>query len=276
MTGQPAKAQGAIGFGLQGATICLTGGASGLGRACALALAHEGARVGIIDRRPEKIAPFLAELDGLGCLAAGAAADVRDPAMIAGAIGHIEDRLGPVGGLVASAGTARIAPAAEMTAAAFDLVMDVNVKGAFLCCQEAARRMVARGQGGAIVLMGSIDGESGHAGRAGYVASKHAVTGLTRTLALEWGRFGIRVNCVAPSLVDTPLVRAHTAADYINDVVLDRTPLARLATPEDVAPVVLMFLSRISAFVTGTCLPVDGGLMTGFLTRAGGADPGTG
>lgn len=260
-------------FELAGKTIAITGGASGLGFACAQALVTQGAAVAIIDRQQERVDRSVSALTARGGRAAGAAVDVRDRANLDLAVISLERQLGPIGHLICSAGTSRVAASEAATEKDFDLVMGVNTKGTFLCCQAFAAGMIERGAG-AIVLMGSIDGIGAHAGRSAYVASKFAVAGLTKNLALEWGRHGIRVNCVAPSFADTPLVREMTPAVYLEQAVRQRTPLGRLARPEEIADAVLMLLSDASSFITGTVLPVDGGLSTGFVAAECGADLG--
>ncbi len=263
----------AMQFDLDGTAVCITGGASGIGRACALQLAGQGARLAIIDRQQDRVDAAVAELTALGAKAAGVALDVRDREAVEAAAEALEAAVGPIDHLIGCAGTSRVGFAEEISEKDFDLVMDINVKGLFFCAQSFGRRMMTRSKG-SMVLVGSLDGLGGHTGRSQYVASKFAVCGLTKNLALEWGRFGIRVNSVAPSFVDTPMVRQMTPAAYLEDVVIARTPLARLVTPEEVASAILMLLSPASAFITGVVLPVDGGLTTGYVTNACGSDMG--
>jgi NAD(P)-dependent dehydrogenase (short-subunit alcohol dehydrogenase family) len=260
-------------FGLADQVVCVTGGAAGIGKACGEALAREGARIGIMDRQQECVDAAVADLKAMGATVAGCAVDVRDRDAVETAATVLEAALGPVDHLIGCAGTSRVAMAQDITERDFGLVMDVNVKGLFFCCQAFGRRMVAQG-GRSITLIGSLDGIGGHTGRTQYVASKFAVVGLTKNLALEWGRYGLRVNCVAPSFVDTPEVRQFTRQSYIEDVVCNRTPLQRLVTRDEVANATLMLLSDAASFITGVTLPVDGGLTTGFVANAYGADLG--
>jgi NAD(P)-dependent dehydrogenase (short-subunit alcohol dehydrogenase family) len=263
-----------IDFGLKDRIVCVTGGASGIGRACALALAKDGASVAILDMAQEAVDQVVSEIRSSGAEAAGFAGDIRDAAILETALDHFEGALGPVDALIGSAGTSRVGAAEDIPERDFDLVMSVNVKGLFLCCQAVGKRLIRRGAPGAMVLIGSLDGLGGHAGRTHYVVSKFAVSGLTKNLALEWGRCGIRVNCVAPTFVDTPAVRHFTPSDYLDKVVCDRTPMGRLATVDDVAQASLVLLSSASSFISGVVLPVDGGLTTGYVTRDNGADQG--
>lgn len=258
-------------YGLKGRVVAVTGGASGIGRATALALARDGADVGVIDLDSAAIDNVLEEIRAFGGRAAGMAMDVRDADATERAASHFERELGPVDGLFACAGISRTAPAEAMSAEDFSTVMGINVNGVFLSCQAFGRRMIDRGRG-AIVIVSSVDGLGGHPGRIHYAASKHAVSGMAKTLALEWGRFGVRVNAIAPGLVDTPLLRANMPANFMNDIAHQRTPLGRLGAAEEMAAVGLMLLSDAASYVTGAVVPVDGGLTAGHFTRKQGGD----
>lgn len=260
-----------ISYGMKDRVICITGGASGIGRATALAAAKDGAHLAILDQRQEDIGRVLEEIRAWGVKAVGHALDVRDAAATADAARQIESGLGPVYALFASAGISRTSPAEKIREEDFDAVMDVNLKGLVLSCRELGRAMIGRGEG-AIVLVGSIDGLGGHPGRLAYVASKYAVTGVTKNLALEWGRHGVRVNAVMPGFVDTPLLRANMPEGYIANVVMDRTPLGRMARAEEIASVAMMMLSDGASYMNGAIVPVDGGMTAGYLTRARGGD----
>ena len=256
--------------GQQGKTVVVTGGASGIGRATVQKLADGGARIGIIDLRDEDIAPVIEMLRSNGTDAFGVAADVSDEAAMNKAAETIFAALGPVHGLVTCAGTAASAPAQDHTISDWHRVMDVNVLGTFLACQVFGRPMIDRKQG-SIVCIGSLDGLGAHAGRIAYSVSKHAVHGVVKNLALEWGRHNIRVNCIAPSIIDTPLVR-RGLPEYFLDVVVDRTPAGRIGQPDDIANVVLMLLSDEASYVNGVVIPVDGALTVGYFNRLNGAD----
>jgi NAD(P)-dependent dehydrogenase (short-subunit alcohol dehydrogenase family) len=240
--------------------VLITGGGAGLGKALAERLLASGRPVAVIDR----------EVAGAPAGALAFAADVTDEAAVAAAVADIGGRGLRIAALVTCAGTAQSGPAEAMDAAAWRHVLDVNVVGTAIACRAAFPHL-ARG-GGAIVTFASVNGLGGHAARANYCASKFAVIGLTQSLAIEWGRHGIRVNAVAPSVVLTDRVRVALPADFVEGVVLDRTPLGRMGTAADVCGAVEFLLSEGAGFLTGTVLPVDGGLMAGPFTRASGRD----
>ena len=187
---------------------------------------------------------------------------------------RVAAELGPAWGLIASAGIASADKAEDMTLEDLNKVLAVNVGGVLSTCQAFVRGMIERGSG-SIVLLGSVDSLGGHPGRTHYTAGKHAVLGMVKNFAIEWGRHGVRVNGVAPSPVDSPMVRRGLPPAFIKNVVEDRTPLGRLARAEEIASASLMLLSDAASFVTGTMLPVDGGMMAGPFTRRQGAHMGS-
>jgi NAD(P)-dependent dehydrogenase (short-subunit alcohol dehydrogenase family) len=186
-------------------------------------------------------------------------------------LARVAERFGGLDVLSANAGIFPAAKLEEMTGETWDLVVDTNLKGMFLSCQAAGRRMLAQG-GGAIVNIGSVNSLGGFAGRSNYCSAKFGVSGLTEVLAIEWGRRGIRVNAVAPNGVDTPLVRKGIPPRFVEEVLNNRTPLGRMAQPREIAAVVLFLLSDAASYMTGAIVPVDGGLCAGFYTNRQGAD----
>ncbi len=246
------------------ATALVTGAGSGIGRACAVALASEGAAVVLTelpDRlgRAEETAAAVVAAGGAGVLALEL--DVRDLASIARCVERAAAWRGRLDVLVNNAGVNVRRPAFEVTEDDWDAVLDVNLRGVFFVAQAAGR--VMRDQhppGGAIVNMASIMGLVGYVERAAYCASKGAVVNLTRALAVEWAAHGIRVNAVCPTFVDTPLTRPlfESQPDFADDV-LRRTLLGRLASPQEVAAAVVYLAGPGAAMVHGHALAVDGG-----------------
>jgi len=260
-----------VDYRLGGRVILITGGGSGIGRATALLAANCGAAIGVGDVRPEAAAAVSAEIVAAGGRAVALPFDVSDEAATEASFSQCETALGPLDGLVACAGISRNAAAERVADEDWDAVMAINLTGCFLSCRAAGQRMIRNGRG-SIVTIASTDALGGHSGRVHYSASKHGVIGITKVLALEWGRFGIRVNCVAPGAVETPLLHAGVPDSYIEDVLLDRTPLAKLASADDQANACLFLLSDAAPHITGIVMPVDGGMNTGFFNRWHGAD----
>ena len=259
-----------LNFGLKGKTVVVTGGASGIGRATVDALVGDGAKVAIVDLEQESIDACVKELKDGGADAIGFAADVRDEDAVVRVAGEIDSAFGPIYGLVACAGTSAAAPAENHSAEDWSRVLDVNALGMFLTCKVFGKYMLEAGEG-AVVCIGSTDGLGAQPARIAYNASKFAVNGIVKTLALEWGRHNVRVNCIAPTVIDTPLVRRGLPQNFL-DLVSDRTPMVRMGQGSDIAKPVLMLLSDAASFITGIVMPVDGGLTTGWFTRKHGAD----
>lgn len=250
--------------------IAITGGASGIGYATAERLVRAGAHVALLDLSEERVNASAESLRRFGTEVAAVPLDVSDEHAVEAAAERLSASHGPYCGLVTSAGISIAAKAEALTAAQWTRVMNVNALGTFLCCRAFGARMIDVGRG-SIVALGSIDGLGAHAGRAAYVSSKFAVHGLVRSLALEWARHGVRVNAVAPTFVDTPLLR-NSIPEAFMETILDRTPMGRIASAEDIAGNILYLLSDLSGYVTGAILPVDGGITLGHVTRRGGAD----
>lgn len=237
--------------------LAVTGGASGIGLAVAEAALAEGWQVALadLDATALRAAATRLGLDPAACTVL----DVTDEAAVEGWIAAAA-AMGPLRGLVTSAGIAREIPALETPVDLFRRLMDINVTGTFLCARAAARVMRDLG-GGAIVTLGSVSGLRGGKGRVAYGASKGAVINMTRVLAVDLARNGIRVNCLCPGPVETPLVQALTDAAG-RRAWERRIPMRRFATPAEVGAMALVLLDPArSGFVTGQAVAVDGGFV---------------
>ena len=228
----------------------VTGGAKGIGLGVVRELIGEGWHCSILDADPAGQA-MADELGG-----AFVQADVTRPEELRAAFADLAARFGPIHGLVNSAGINRTGPSAELPAEDWRRVIDIDLSGTFYACQAAYPHLV---QGGAIVNVASVLATRALPGRVAYAAAKHGVVGITRVLAVEWAGRPIRVNAVAPSWTDTPLIRNQLAAGEIDLSMLERVPFGRLARVEDVTGAVAFLLSEKAAFITGQTLAVDGG-----------------
>lgn len=260
-------------YGIEDRTIVVAGGASGIGRAIVDLAIENKCKVGIIDVNTGAIESTLAEIGMADGRIASQCIDVRNEQAVIDAIEYFESNLGPIEGLVNSAGISRPCVAEDLSLDDWKMVLDVNLHGSFLLSREVGRRMLPRRKG-SMVLVSSVDGFGGHAARSNYSASKFGILGMVKSLAIEWGRLGIRVNAICPGIVDTPLLRANIAAEHIKDVMEDRVPLARLSTGEEQAKAALFLLSDAASYISGIGLPVDGGLTAGFFTHLHGEDSG--
>lgn len=243
---------------LDGRHAVVTGAGTGIGRAAALALAEAGAGVTLFARSRDALESVAAEVRERGAEAHVCVGDVRseqDVARLADLVAARND----VHICVTAAGVNRPAPTLDQPVEDFDLVVDTNVRGTYLVCRAFAAAVAPRGRGGRIVAVSSQLGSVGYPGRAAYCASKHAVNGLVRALAVEWASLGIAVNAVAPTFVETPMTRDALADDAFREDVLRRLPVGRLGTTEDVAAAIVFLASDQAALVTGHVLAVDGG-----------------
>ena len=245
-----------------GRTLALVTGASdGLGRAIALALAKDGMDLIVVDLRLDMLEETVRQLRGsTPAQVIPVAMDLRDASSLAGRVDSLVAQHGPVGVLINNAGVALRKPALEVTVTEWDAVLGVNLTGTFFLTQAVARHMIAAGRGGAILNLSSTYGVVGFAGRSTYGISKGALVQMTRMLAVEWAAAGVRVNALAPATVETPS-RAPVLADPgLRKVLLDRIPLGRFGTVEDVAEAARYLCGPGGAFVTGQTLLIDGGL----------------
>lgn len=241
--------------GLSGCHALVTGGGRGIGRAAAAAFIAEGARVTLLARTRQQLDDAVREL---GDRATSAIVDVRDAAALADAVrdAHREQALDV---LVNSAGINRPGPIHEVALADLDDVLDTNLRGTLYACRAWAEIVVPERRGGAVVNVSSQMGTVGYPGRAVYCASKHAVNGVTKALALEWAPYRIRVNAVAPTFVETPFTAPMFEDDDFRHDVMARIPLGRIARVEDVSDAIVFLASDGAEMITGHILAVDGG-----------------
>ena len=234
-------------LGLAGRRALVTGASGGIGRATVRALAMAGMRVVATDR--DAVAVEGAE--------ACEVLDVADPASVASAVARAHARLGGLDLLVSNAGVTQRVPSVDVRLEDWDAVQEVNLRGTFLCCQAAARLMLAAGRG-SIVNVSSQLAIAPPGGRAPYVSSKAGVIGLTRTLAVEWAP-AIRVNAVAPGVTKTKMIDAIERDPALRERFIGRIPLGRFAEPEEIAAGILYLASDLASYVTGHILVLDGG-----------------
>lgn len=259
-----------IDTGLSGRVVVVTGAAAGIGRALARRFAREGARVAAWDvAQAPDLEAELAALAGPNGEASFSRVDVTDAAAVEAATAAVVARWGRYDVLVNNAGIVRDAQlvkwkdgavASLMDEGVFDAVVAVNFKGVFLCARAAAPHMIAAGSG-VILNASSVVGLYGNFGQTNYAATKSAVIAMTRTWARELGRYGIRVNAVAPGFISTEILAAMP--QKVLDGMVGHTPLGRMGTPEEVAEAYLWLASDAASFVHGAVLSVDGGLVTG-------------
>lgn len=250
-------------LGLQGKVAIVIGGSGGIGSEVCRALAVEGSSVVVtFFQAGERAEAVVSEIQAAGGTAIALPVDVRDEAAVDALFLTVDSRFGGVDLLVNAAGVASFHPLGEYAQATFDEVMATNVRGVFLCCQAAARRMALRGRGD-IVNISSLAATTGSFEGGPYAASKAAVNALTLSLALELAAVDVRVNAVAPGRIDTPFRRTKEGPYF--EFMLQQTPLKRLGEPREVANAVLFLLSRSCGFITGEVLSATGGLSTVFL-----------
>ena len=247
---------------LAGKSALVTGGGSGIGRATALAMAREGARVAVADQTEAAAAETVAMINAGGGQAIAIGADVADEAQVQAMVARSVAAFGRLDCAFNNAGISprHVGPVGqrthEMSRESFDAMLTVNLTGVFLCMKHEIAQMLAQG-GGAIVNTASIAGLIGLQMASNYVAAKHGVVGITKTAAMEYAQANIRVNCVIPGYIKTPMTDPTMAERH--DQLMTKVPMHRLGQPEEIAEAVVWMLSEKASFMTGASHVIDGG-----------------
>jgi NAD(P)-dependent dehydrogenase (short-subunit alcohol dehydrogenase family) len=244
---------------LKGKVALVTGGGSGIGEACAIMLAHHGAKVAVLDQNIEAAERVTQQIKSNGGQANALRVDVSDEGQVSKAVDEVISQFGALHIAVNNAGIGGDqAPTAEQTIAGWRKVLSVNLDGVFYCMRNEIPAMIKSG-GGAIINMASILGQVGYANAAGYVAAKHGVVGLTKSAALEYGTKRIRVNSVGPGFIKTPLLSAVPKEAL--EPIAQLHALKRLGESKEVATLVTFLASDEASFITGNYYAVDGGYL---------------
>ncbi|POR44598.1 glucose 1-dehydrogenase [Methylobacterium sp. V23] len=240
-----------------GRVALVTGAASGIGQATAVAFAREGARVAILDRTADALQATAEAVRAAGGEGLVLACDIARSEQVEAAIAETVATFGRLDIAFNNAGVENVAaPVAEIALADWDRILDINLRGTFVCMKHEIAQMLSQG-GGVIVNTASGAGIRGVAGGASYAASKHAVIGLTKSAALDYATANIRVNVVLPGNIATPMMDRFTGGDI--QKAIDLEPVGRLGRPEEIAEAVLWMSADLGAFVTGAAVSVDGG-----------------
>jgi NAD(P)-dependent dehydrogenase (short-subunit alcohol dehydrogenase family) len=258
-------------FDLSGQVAIVTGTSRGLGQYFARALARAGADLVLTSRNKETLAPFAAEIEALGRRVLSLSLDVRSEESIGKMATDAEAAFGQIHILVNNAGMNIRKPALDVTWSDWNQILDTNLRGTFFVAQSVARRMIPSGYG-RIVNIGSVTSVFGYAGLAPYGASRGGVRQLTMSLADDWGRHGVTVNCLAPGWFRTEQNKVLYQDPAWVDYLIERIPVKRPGEPHDLDGAIVFLASEASRYITGQTLLVDGGISTGS-TRATVAPP---
>ena len=242
---------------LSGRTAIITGGARGIGRDIAELFAREGADIGLFDVNAELLEQTAEALRGIGRRAEGIVVDVTDGNAVEAGVAKVLDKLGRIDILINNAGITKDGLLVRMDDAQWDRVLNVNLRGTFLCTRAVAKRMLKQ-RSGRIVSIASIVGLIGNAGQANYAASKAGVIGMTKAVAKELASRGITCNAIAPGFIQTEMT--HTLPDDAKQRLMQAIPMGMLGQPSDVASAALFLVSDAARYITGHVLVVDGGL----------------
>lgn len=240
--------------------LLVTGGGTGLGRAMAERFARLGAAVTVTGRRPEPLAETVAAIEAAGRRAFGVPMNVREHASVEAGFEQAEAALGPVTGLVNNAAANFLAPTRTLTEGGFDAIVKTNLYGSFFATQAAGQRWIERGTPGAVVSIVTTYAETGSAFVVPSAVSKAGIVAMTRSLAAEWGTYGIRLNAIAPGPFPTEGAWSRLVPDEKTaEQMRRRVPLGRFGQPDELAGVAAFLLSDLSAYLTGQVIDLDGG-----------------
>jgi len=250
-------------FDVSGKVALITGATGGFGRAASMGLAMAGAKVMATGRYEKKLKPLVDEIERAGGVAAYSAGSPIDHEDVKRVVKDTVERFGGIDILITAAGVNKPAPIVEQPVEEWEMIMDVNVKGTWLYCKEVGKVMIEQGRGGKVILVGSARGELGMANYTAYSPSKGAVHLLAKSLAWEWGKYGINVNAIAPTVFRTALTQWMFDDKAFYKKFLERIPIGRLGEPEDFIGTIIYLSSKASDFLTGAIICVDGGYTAG-------------
>lgn len=245
-------------FDLKCRKAIVTGGNKGIGKAIALCLAHAGADVFITGRTQNELEDICSQIRAFGRESDYAVMNVRIKLDVDGMVEKAIQKLGRIDILVNNAGISEVLPAEEHTEQIWDDIIDTNLKGVFLCSQAVGKQMIKQ-KSGVIINMSSQAGTIGLLNHVAYCASKGGVNLLTKVLALEWAKYNIRVNAIAPTVIRTPMIDKVFAEESVRKELIAKIPIGKFGEPEDVAGAVIFLASEASRMITGHILLVDGG-----------------